>query len=67
MVRAGVASVRAPSWPSTWSATCAGVEVCAAILLVLAAPVIAVAAILVKLTSRGPALYRQVRLGKGLS
>ena len=36
----------------------------AALLLVLAAPVIAVGALLVKLTSRGPAFYRQVRLGK---
>ena len=32
-------------------------------LLVLVSPVIAVAAMLVKLTSRGPALYRQVRVG----
>ncbi len=37
----------------------------AAVLLVLAAPVMAVGAILVKLTSRGPALYRQVRMGQG--
>src|SRR4051812_15430434 len=33
-------------------------------LLVLAAPVIVVTALLVKLTSRGPAFYSQVRLGK---
>jgi lipopolysaccharide/colanic/teichoic acid biosynthesis glycosyltransferase len=36
----------------------------AAVLLVLASPVIAAAALMVKLTSRGPALYRQVRMGK---
>src|SRR5207302_4941226 len=36
----------------------------AAVLLVLAAPVIGVAALLVKLTSRGPAFYSQIRLGK---
>jgi lipopolysaccharide/colanic/teichoic acid biosynthesis glycosyltransferase len=35
----------------------------AAILLVVAAPFMAVAALLVKLTSRGPAFYSQVRLG----
>src|SRR6266404_2021348 len=34
-------------------------------LLVLAAPFILVAALLVKLTSRGPAFYSQVRLGLG--
>jgi lipopolysaccharide/colanic/teichoic acid biosynthesis glycosyltransferase len=37
----------------------------ALVLLVLAAPVILVAALLVKLTSRGPAFYSQVRLGRG--
>jgi lipopolysaccharide/colanic/teichoic acid biosynthesis glycosyltransferase len=36
----------------------------AALLLVLFAPVIGVAALLVKLTSRGPAFYSQLRLGK---
>ena len=36
----------------------------AAVLLVLAAPVLAVAALAVKLTSRGPVLYSQVRVGK---
>jgi lipopolysaccharide/colanic/teichoic acid biosynthesis glycosyltransferase len=34
-------------------------------LLVLALPVLAVTALLVKLTSRGPAFYSQVRLGRG--
>jgi lipopolysaccharide/colanic/teichoic acid biosynthesis glycosyltransferase len=38
--------------------------VVAAILLVLAGPVILVCMVLVKLTSRGPALYSQTRLGK---
>jgi lipopolysaccharide/colanic/teichoic acid biosynthesis glycosyltransferase len=36
----------------------------ALVLLVLAAPVVAVAALLVKLTSRGPAFYSQTRLGR---
>jgi lipopolysaccharide/colanic/teichoic acid biosynthesis glycosyltransferase len=36
----------------------------AMILLILTAPMVLVGAILVKLTSRGPAFYRQVRLGK---
>jgi lipopolysaccharide/colanic/teichoic acid biosynthesis glycosyltransferase len=35
----------------------------AVVLLVLASPVIVLGAVLVKLTSRGPALYRQVRVG----
>ncbi len=37
----------------------------AAVLLVLALPIIVVCAVLVKLTSRGPAFYTQIRLGKG--
>jgi len=37
----------------------------ALILLVLASPLLILAALAVKLTSRGPVLYRQVRLGKG--
>ncbi len=41
-------------------------DVClAVVLLVLTAPVIAVACLLVKLTSRGPALYSQTRVGRG--
>jgi lipopolysaccharide/colanic/teichoic acid biosynthesis glycosyltransferase len=35
------------------------------VLLILAAPVIAVCAVLVRLTSRGPAFYSQTRLGLG--
>jgi lipopolysaccharide/colanic/teichoic acid biosynthesis glycosyltransferase len=38
--------------------------VAAAVLLVPAAPVIALAALLVKLTSRGPAFYTQTRVGR---
>src|SRR5262245_4486085 len=34
-------------------------------LLIVAAPVIAVCAVLVRLTSRGPAFYSQTRLGLG--
>jgi lipopolysaccharide/colanic/teichoic acid biosynthesis glycosyltransferase len=39
--------------------------VAAAVLLVLAAPVIAVVALAVRLTSRGPAFYSQDRVGRG--
>jgi lipopolysaccharide/colanic/teichoic acid biosynthesis glycosyltransferase len=43
-----------------------GVDCVAAVLMLgLAAPVLALAALLVKLTSRGPAFYSQVRLGLG--
>src|SRR5262249_43229569 len=37
----------------------------AALMLVIAAPVIAIAAIAVKLDSPGPALFRQTRIGRG--
>jgi lipopolysaccharide/colanic/teichoic acid biosynthesis glycosyltransferase len=49
-----------------WYLTCKLVaEFCAAlILLVLASPFLLLAALLVKLTSRGPAFYSQTRLGK---
>ena len=40
-------------------------SVLAILLLVLAAPLIFVAVVLVKLTSRGPALYSQTRVGRG--
>ena len=39
--------------------------VMAALLLVLLAPVVLVAAVLVRLTSRGPAFYSQQRVGRG--
>jgi lipopolysaccharide/colanic/teichoic acid biosynthesis glycosyltransferase len=42
-----------------------GEWLCAAVMLALALPLIAVAALLVKLTSRGPVFYSQVRLGRG--
>src|SRR5205085_1328453 len=37
----------------------------ALVLLILNAPLLLLAAVLVKLTSRGPVLYTQVRLGRG--
>jgi lipopolysaccharide/colanic/teichoic acid biosynthesis glycosyltransferase len=39
--------------------------VLASVLLVLTAPVIGFAALLIKLTSRGPVIYRQQRIGRG--
>ena len=43
----------------------AGVEfVLACILLVLTSPIVTIAAILIRLTSPGPAIYRQTRVGK---
>jgi lipopolysaccharide/colanic/teichoic acid biosynthesis glycosyltransferase len=39
--------------------------VLALLILVVAAPVVALAALLVKLTSRGPVLYSQTRVGRG--
>jgi lipopolysaccharide/colanic/teichoic acid biosynthesis glycosyltransferase len=39
--------------------------VVASVLLVLTSPLILLAALLIKLTSRGPVLYSQVRLGRG--
>jgi lipopolysaccharide/colanic/teichoic acid biosynthesis glycosyltransferase len=42
-----------------------GDRAAAAVLLVLMAPLVLVVMALVRLTSRGPALYSQVRLGKG--
>lgn len=40
-------------------------RVLAAVLLVLLAPLILALMLLVRLTSRGPAIYRQVRVGRG--
>jgi lipopolysaccharide/colanic/teichoic acid biosynthesis glycosyltransferase len=55
----------APRGP--WYLPCKAVVdfVAAAILLIPAVPMILLAALLVKLTSRGPAFYTQTRLGKG--
>jgi lipopolysaccharide/colanic/teichoic acid biosynthesis glycosyltransferase len=39
--------------------------VCALVLLVLTAPVLLLAALAIKLTSRGPVFYTQTRLGRG--
>jgi lipopolysaccharide/colanic/teichoic acid biosynthesis glycosyltransferase len=50
------------SWYLPWKT---GIDVAAAlVLLILTAPVIAVATLLVRLTSRGPAFFRQTRLGR---
>src|SRR5262245_62047959 len=53
--------------PGTWYVACKRVlDVGAAlVLLVLTAPVMAIACLLVKLTSRGPMLYSQTRVGRG--
>jgi lipopolysaccharide/colanic/teichoic acid biosynthesis glycosyltransferase len=53
--------------PVTWYSACKRVaDVGIALLvLVLATPVILVAALLIKLTSRGPAFYSQMRVGRG--
>src|SRR4051812_17468542 len=61
------APVRTPVRPARhqWYLACkaAGDFVLAALLAVPAAPVLLVAALLVKLTSRGPAFYSQTRMG----
>jgi lipopolysaccharide/colanic/teichoic acid biosynthesis glycosyltransferase len=53
--------------PANWYIWCKpGVEFAAAlVLLAFAEPIILAAALLVKLTSRGPAFYSQTRLGQG--
>lgn len=57
----------APALASGWYSRCRPVLdfVLALVLLVLTAPVTLLAALLVKLTSRGPAIYTQVRVGQG--
>jgi lipopolysaccharide/colanic/teichoic acid biosynthesis glycosyltransferase len=51
-----------PNWYVRWKP---GIEFAAAlVLLVFAAPIILLTALLVKLTSRGPAFYSQTRLGR---
>ncbi len=53
--------------PVTWYTSCKRLFdlVAAVCLLILAAPIIAICALLVKLTSRGPAFYSQTRVGLG--
>src|SRR4051794_13232026 len=53
--------------PVNWYTACKRLldMLLATVLLVLAAPLIALAALLVKLTSRGPVFYSQIRVGKG--
>src|SRR5438552_2736353 len=51
-----------PRWHRPFSV---GAEFCVALLLsIAAAPIVLFAALLVKLTSRGPAFYSQTRLGR---
>src|SRR5262245_5082597 len=54
-----------PRPPTGWYARCKPVLEfsIALVLLILSAPVVFLAALLVKLTSRGPAFYTQTRLG----
>jgi lipopolysaccharide/colanic/teichoic acid biosynthesis glycosyltransferase len=55
-----------PRRPAWYDPCKVAVEFCACLaMLVLAAPIILLAALLVKLTSRGPAFYTQTRLGLG--
>ena len=67
-INAHFGAVRAPlppprqSWYLSWKA--AFEWLIALVLLVLTFPLIALAAILVKLTSPGPAIYRQTRVGR---
>ena len=57
-----VESLSGPRWYDPWKA---GAELVAALLmLLLASPLILMAALLVKITSRGPAFYSQTRLGR---
>ncbi|MFM7159172.1 MAG: sugar transferase [Planctomycetaceae bacterium] len=58
-------SVRVPG-PLVWSASKRVLDlVLSLVLLVLALPIMAVAAALVRCSSSGPAIYRQIRLGLG--
>jgi lipopolysaccharide/colanic/teichoic acid biosynthesis glycosyltransferase len=60
-------SLQQSFWPRRpiWYGPCkTAVEFCACLaMLILAAPIVLMAAVLVKLTSRGPAFYTQTRLG----
>jgi lipopolysaccharide/colanic/teichoic acid biosynthesis glycosyltransferase len=50
---------------NTWYPACKAIGefALAAVLLVITAPIVAIAALVVKMTSRGPAFYTQIRLG----
>jgi lipopolysaccharide/colanic/teichoic acid biosynthesis glycosyltransferase len=50
---------------NTWYPACKAIGefALAAVLLVITAPIVALAALVVKMTSRGPAFYTQIRLG----
>jgi lipopolysaccharide/colanic/teichoic acid biosynthesis glycosyltransferase len=60
-----VAAVRPGLPPWRQAGPAAGEKALAFVLLVLTAPLTAAALLLVRLTSRGPGLYRQVRVGRG--
>src|SRR4051812_39155741 len=49
------------TWYTSWKATAD--RIVAALLMVLTSPLILLSVLLVKLTSRGPAIYSQTRLG----
>ena len=63
----GLAVVAVTPGRPRWQRAClaAAEKALALLLLVLTAPVMLVAVLLVKLTSRGPALYTQTRVGRG--
>jgi lipopolysaccharide/colanic/teichoic acid biosynthesis glycosyltransferase len=67
-ITATIAATKAPPLvpPQTWYLTCkvVGETTAALVLLVLTAPLILLAALLVKLTSPGPAFYTQTRVGR---
>src|SRR5262245_27150450 len=56
-----------PPANALWYGQVKGASDCllALLMLVLTAPIVLLAAVLVKLTSRGPVFYSQVRLGRG--
>src|SRR3954469_9000230 len=54
------------SWSNAYLALKGGIDFCLALLLaIVLGPLILLCAVLVRLTSRGPAFYSQVRLGRG--
>jgi lipopolysaccharide/colanic/teichoic acid biosynthesis glycosyltransferase len=63
---AGLAARAEPHEPPAWfRRKRVPIRILAGLLLVAAAPLIAVLLLLVRLTSPGPAIYRQVRMGRG--